>query len=136
MNRRGFIHWLAREASAISGELQGKPHRRLSNIRNLPDSIVTRLKPSLLPDVRVAQASGELSVYRQGKPVDVSFLAREPARKLILQSFDGKSDIDTINAVVASSYGVSDREAFERVKEVFVKLVDLGVCVPTNTGEE
>ena len=136
MNRRGFIRWLAHEASAISGELKGTPHRRLANIRNLPESTIKRLKPSLLPDVSVAYTSHELSIRRHGKLIDVSFLANEPARGLILQRFDGERDIGSICAAVASSYEVPEREAFDRVTEMFAKLVDLGICVPINTGEE
>jgi hypothetical protein len=131
MERRWFFRRIAGEGLALIEELSGRPQLRLDDLGHVPDEAVFALKPMFVPGVTVFADAGRMLGRRPGRdPVDL--YALDDAGTFVLSRFDGWSPLGDVAAELVSARKWSEAEARALARDVFLRLVALGLCAPTN----
>ena len=132
MERRAFFRSLFSEAVHFREGMQGKPQFRLSEIKNLPDEKVSRIMPMILENYEVIVDESEIRIYDHKGEKTIQTFPLEPAGVLTLRMFDGATPLGEISRQLADKMGWQEEQGYEYAKALFLTLVDLIVCVPSN----
>ena len=136
LGRRAFFKWSAREFWTHADELRGRPHYLLSDLADAPDTVLARLMPALRNVLEIADTPEGLTAHRSAGCEKIVLCDRAEASSLILSSFDGQTTIELNATALAERLGLDYPTAFARVREIFLRLVSLGVCAPINPPEQ
>ncbi len=139
-SRRAFFRLLADEGCANVERMRGRPQLRLSELPQLPKDALEQIVPVILPSVQIVVADEFVLGRLPGRDAPVELFAREPletADSFIFNRFNGHLSIRQISRELAAAKSFEAAEGFDRVREFFLRLVRLGVCVPGNpVGED
>lgn len=133
VGRRGFFRLLAGETVAFFEELRGRPQFRLSDLWGLPDEALARIIPKVPPDVEIVVAEGHISARIPGKDEPINLFDRELANTFVLNRFNGLTPIGRIGAELAAAMSWDEERGFANAKSLFLRMVRLGVCMPSNS---
>lgn len=131
--RRGFFRHMARETLVWCEEMCGVRHVRLSHVAGFPPPVFAALIPRICPDVRIT-TDGERVCARVPGVADslALFPIADNASLTIFNSFNGQTTIGQIADGIAGRMAWSPDESMARVRALFLRLLDLRVCVPCN----
>jgi hypothetical protein len=135
MRRRWFFRRFAGEGIALLEELSGQPHLPTNGLWQLPTDMLLAVKPAYRPGVTVFADAGRMLGRCPGsEPVDLYGL--DDAGTFVLSRFDGWSPLGDIAAELVSARDWGAPEAQALAREVFLKLVGLGLCAPANPMDD
>ncbi len=116
---------------ALVEELTGRPQLRLADLWDLPDQTLMTLRPGFLPGVTVFAVDGRMCGRPgQGDPADLYGL--EDPETFVLSRFDGRSTLANIVDELVAGCRWEPGAAQALAKNVFLRLVRLGLCAPAN----
>jgi len=131
MRRRRFFRRIAGDGISFLEELSGRPQLRLGTLSQLPEESLFALKPAFLPGVTVFADGGRMRGRNAGSgPVDL--YALDDPGTFALSRFDGWSPLGEIAAELVAARSWSAPDARALVRQVFLRLVSLGLCAPAN----
>ena len=132
LGRRGFFKSLVSETVALVDELHGKPQYRLADLWKLPDEVLAQIMPMVLPDVEIIVTEQRVRARRRGQD-EVTFLFDcETAKMFVFNRFNGMTTIGHIGSELAAEMSWDEQEGFTYAKDLFLRLVRMNVCVPSN----
>jgi hypothetical protein len=132
LNRRRFFRSLVGEVISLFEEIRGTPQCRISELFHLPDQTLAKVKPLVQPNIVIAQEQGQVYAYPPGRQEGILLFPAEDENITILEQFNGKLTIAAIAKEFAENNSWSDERAFLFVKDIFLSLVELHICVPSN----
>ena len=135
IHRRSFFRSLLGETTALYDEVRGKPQRRLADIFELPDETLAQMKPMMLPDFEFIDEERRLSAKRRDTEAMLVLFEKDAAQVFLFNQFNGHTPIAEAATRLADQHGGSNAAAFVQAKALFLRLVRLGVCVPSNLIE-
>jgi hypothetical protein len=131
--RRLFFRQFLGQTVASIEEVAGRPQISLAQLPTLPDDDLGRLMPGLRDDVRVEVQDARVQAWRADRAAAVTlFEAGDAEAVRLFNRFDGHTTLDDIARALALEEGGSAGAAFARARALFLRLVELGVCVPQN----
>ena len=134
-SRRAFFRRMMGEAVSAADELRGRPQLRLSDISKLDDESLMELVPMVRPDVEVLDNDqGVCARLPQQEENVVLFSRDERIADFMFTRFDGQTTLRCVCDELVFETEWDEAEAFARVKAFFLRLLDMGVCVPGNPG--
>jgi hypothetical protein len=117
-------------------EFRGRRQLRLRDLHYLPDPVLGRVIPMVREDVEILVEGHEVRARFRGEETRVLlFDVEDPVNVFILNRFNGRTNIDETSADLACQMGRTAEEAFACVKQMFLRMVDLRVCAPSNPIE-
>ena len=135
--RRHFFRGLLSEAIAAAEEAAGRPQLRLSDVKKLSDEAIALIIPRVSEDYELDFGEGGQIVARHKKTGKVIPLVAPQSPELaIFNLFDGQRTIGSVSEEISRITSCPASEAFASVKALFLKLVDLRICLPANPIEE
>lgn len=133
VDRRGFFQNLLGEAVLLAEEVQGRPQLRLADLDKLPLDKLQEIMPTLTDGVTILIRDGEVWAQVAGeRPTTRRLFDLTPQVKAVIDSFDGQRSIGEIAEALAHETAWPRQQTLEYVRETFLKLVHLGLCVPSN----
>lgn len=130
--RRQFFRWLAREGVVGFDEMRGRPQLRLAELPRLPDQVLARLVPGVLPGVRILPGDQEVRAQLQGVQEPRLLFRCNPVSLFLFNSFNGRTELSQIGKDLSARTGWPEEKGFAAAKAFFFHLVALRVCAPTN----
>jgi len=132
LGRRSFFRTMVSETIALFDELHGKPQFRLADLWELPDDMLAQIMPVVLPDVEIIVTEQHVSARRQDKDEINPLFDCEPANMFVFNRFNGQATIGQIGKELAAEMSWDEEEGFVYAKNLFLQLVRMRVCVPSN----
>jgi hypothetical protein len=133
-NRRHFLRQFAGETMALIDGLQGKPQCRLVDLWELPNRELAALIPQVCPGVEILTKDGNVCARLPGDGDLLTLFATTEESEFIFNRFNGIHAIGRIVGELGTAMGLSEEESLARVRELFLRLVRMGICVPCNEG--
>lgn len=141
VSRRQYFHSLFADAVAAVDELRGKPHFRLDEIGQLPDSVLRDMTPVVFQGMTLDigdtpnSEDGWLLLQKSPDAPRERHMRLTAPQKYAVERFDGKHSVAAICAETESAFDLSPDAALELVKALFVTLAANGVCHPLDRPE-
>jgi hypothetical protein len=130
LSRRGLaratIEWF--RASSVAGEL---PALALGELGTLPDKELAELTPAIVPGCGISVLEGAVWGLPPGSETPVRLLATTRSGLRAFNAMDGRTNIREIARLVAAETGWPHDRAFAFARGLFLHLVGLRVCTPT-----
>jgi hypothetical protein len=124
---------LAGEVAVLVDRMNGRPQLRLVDLPRLSDDRLATLMPCLLPGVQFGATARGIVVRRAGRRDALVAVEDGPVDDRTLELFDGRASLGRIADELAAHPRFGGRqEAFAHVRRLFLGLVEVGACVPTN----
>jgi hypothetical protein len=120
---------------AVIEEVRGRPQRRLSDLGELPQDKLAGLTGGVRPDVEwTVQDESVCLVSRQadGSSRPNAVLECTPENLAVFNRVNGSYTLGEVADAVAEELGWERERAWSHVTETFFRLVEKGICVPTN----
>jgi hypothetical protein len=108
----------------------GKPAYRLSMLEDLPDQTLGKLVPAIVADWDLVEQDGFLWGISGRSEQPIKLLAVNTPAYSCLNLFGCKNSLERIGSQVAQEMGWDSAQGFAFVREFFLTLVKLGICVP------
>lgn len=133
VSRRRFFRVVTGDFIVLFDELHGKPQLRLSELSDCPQHVLSRIKPILLPGAQAAVSKQQVTTrYEQVKTV-VSVEHPDQATKFLIDRiYDGQKTIGQLTSELAANMSWDEQQSFGCARDLFLKLVKAGVCIPSN----
>lgn len=132
MDRREFFRSLARETVASFHEVGGRPQLQLADLPRLPDAALAGIAPRVLPQIEIVVAEGRVAARRPGEDAPAVLFDDDAASVFVFNRFNGRTTIARIAEELAAAMSWDAPRAFDCTKNLFLRLVRLGVSVPAN----
>lgn len=129
-NRRNFFRWLAGEVCAACDEMRGIPQLRLSDISALSDAELAEIRPVVREGVRIIVREEHVFAEVSDDRDAVALFPVDSTDTLGFNRFDGQKRMRQIGDELAAAMSSQEADGFAHVRGLFLRLVDLGVCVP------
>lgn len=130
--RRKFFRYMARETVVWFEELCGHRHVLLSDVAHYPPETLGVLRPQVSPGVRILAERGGVAALLPGQEQLVPLFPSEGADLFVFNRFNGQTELRAIAAELAAEMGWPPERSFAFVRERFLRLLMLQVCVPAN----
>jgi hypothetical protein len=131
--RRLFFRFMARETLVWCEELCGVRHVRLSDVAGFPPHVFASLIPKVCPGVEILPEAARVCARLPGaKDAIPLFSTADQASLAVFNSFNGETALGKIAGDLAGSMAWTAAESAARVRELFLKLLELRVCAPCN----
>ena len=135
ITRRAFFGHLVREVVTTAEEARGHRHLKLSGLRALPAAQLIRIVPRVdLANFTVRQ--GAVFSKAAGGAAEILVLPLDPIEQAILGRMSGAESLEQIASRLWEDCGLSFEAAAPRTRELFLRLVDWGVCTPASAIPE
>ncbi|MBN1542625.1 hypothetical protein JW992_10805 [candidate division KSB1 bacterium] len=128
IDRRRFFRHFFGQSAVLTDEARGKPQLRLSDLPKLTDEQLARIYPKLIANTVIRTAKDGRTTCHQEQTPETRVPLNE-AEAHIISAFDGRKSIGQIAAGLKQQNAES---AFAETKSLFLRLVDAGLCFPTN----
>lgn len=132
MERRRFFRQFLAESVSYCEALSGKPQMRLADLWTVPDSVLADLAPAVIADFELVDVDTRLCARNKGSGRVIDLGTADDSRAFAVRCFDGSATAAAVASRVSEQYGCDSTHAFSLVKEIFLKTVRLGVCLPVN----
>lgn len=130
--RRSFFRHMARETVVWFEELGGHRHILLSEVAKYPPATLSVLMPRISPGVQILAEQGRVSARLPGQEQALPLFPTEGADLFVFNRFNGQTELGKIAAELGAEMGWPAERSFSFVRERFLKLLMLRVCVPAN----
>ena len=134
MMRRHFFRSLLAEGTSFCEEVSGRPQLRLAELWRLPDAVLFSMRPAYDAGVTVFEVEGRMCGRRGDGPIEDLFAVAEPGT-YVLCRFDGLSTVGQVADELAAAWHWPSEDARTTAKDVFLRLVRLGLCRPARPLE-
>ena len=133
-SRRSFFGRMLADAMSLGEQLQGRPQHRLSDLQQASPTILSSLVPAQAPGMSlVVDGRG---VFARGPDQALHFLFPiDSLESALFNGMDGTRPLAQIAAAAAAAANLPECHVRDRVCSLFLRLVDLGICVPVNAPE-
>lgn len=134
VTRRLLLPAVLDELFVAVGESHGVTGFRMGDLRTAPDAVLGSVVPVRATDRGVFLADGHVCTLGDAGEQ----LRLFPVGQVHLDAFnacDGRRDVAAVAAVVAKRWEVGPDEAFDLVRELFLRLLAVGVLLPANPLE-
>jgi hypothetical protein len=122
---------LLRETIVTLGMLRGGEGGRLSELENLPDEQLARIKPMVNPAFEIeVEAEHVLGRYKETGVAVSLFAVDETATLTAFNLFDGRHTLGEAGARLADQMNWDRDAGFAYARDLFLQLVENLVCVP------
>ena len=129
--RRLLLPAVLEELFVTAGESHGVPGFRMEDLQTAPNEVLGSIVPARATDRGVFLADGHVcTLDHAGEQLRLF-----PVGQVHLDAFnacDGRRDVAAVAAVVAERWEVSPGDAFALVRELFLRLLAVGVLLPAN----
>lgn len=129
-SRRTFFRALFQEAVVIHGSLKGGEGYRLAELSNLPDHQLAEMKPTMNPDCEILVDQNYVCSRSKRTKATLKLFPIESENLLVFNMFNGQHDLEEIGNHLAQETGWDGNRAFAHAKDLFLVLVQHGVCYP------
>jgi hypothetical protein len=136
-NRRTAFRAILQEAAVIGRALKGTPTCRIAELGSLPDEKLAQVKPMVNPGFEINLEQGCVwATYKpKEKPAQKLFAMAEKDHLLAFNMFTGTHTLGEIGRHLAREMAWEETQAFARLRDFFLSLVKLGVCLPKDPVE-
>ena len=130
VSRRQFWRALLQEVVVTYDAFKGREGYALSELANLPDEQMARVKPVLHPDCETFVEQGYM--WGRCKQTEATLKLFPVVREnmMAFELFDGQHDLGEIGETVAQEMGWDTARGFAHARKLFLLLVSRLVCVP------
>ncbi len=128
--RRDFLRHPFRDAFEQVEERRRTGAYRLNDLKKMPREELGPLKPKVFPACKIGVKDG---VVQATLTIDLFPLGDD--RVDVFNHFDGRTSVAEITRWLAEAKGISREEAYNRVKALFIDLVEKNVCYPAEPPE-
>lgn len=136
ISRRHIFGRLLGEVLAAADECKGVRHLQLDNVFGLPDERLGMIVPQVRNDVEIIVV-GDLVKARCRRRADpITLFTSEPAGLFVFNRFNGEVSLSQVGAEIAVAMSWTNAQGFAYVRSLFLKMVELRVCVPSNPVEQ
>jgi hypothetical protein len=133
VRRRHFFRDMARETLVWCEEMCGMRHMKLSDIPNLPPQAFEALMPRVRPEVVIAPEDGQVRARVPGvKEAVLLFAAADASTLAMFNAFNGHQTVAQIARKLEGEMGWTPEQSMANVRALFLRLLELRVCVPGN----
>jgi hypothetical protein len=132
--RRRFFRLFERESMVLLDEMRGRPQRRMSDIPQLPEAQVAQLVPAVCRGVDILVDRQCVFARLPGSQNAMALFPTEPVNLFIFNRLNGRMSIGQISEELSESMGWTVEQSFRAVRAMFLRLVESGVCMPTNVA--
>lgn len=132
LSRRGFFKSMMGEVVSAVEEYQGKPQFRLSDLWELPDDRIARVKPMLIAPIQITTTDGHSWGQFSNQTRSVLLFEATKENLFVFEMFSKGFTLDEIGKKLSREMDWDDAQAFGFVKRLFLSLVESRVCVPGN----
>lgn len=130
VSRRQFWRALLQEVVVTYGSLKGRPGFALSDLGNLSDQQLARVKPILHPDCETFVEQDYVWSRCEQTEVTLRLFPAERENVVALELFDGQHELGEVGEHLAQEMGWEQAMAFAHARDLFLTLVSQLVCVP------
>jgi hypothetical protein len=134
-NRRTFFRTLFQEAVVVRGTFKGGQGCRLSELGSLPDDQLAQVRPIVHPDREIFLDEGYVCSRREKAEATSKLFPAEKENVVVLDMFDGRHELGEIGSRLAQEMDWDEASAFAHARDLFLSLVERGVCVPRDPLE-
>lgn len=132
LSRRGFFKSMMGEVVSAVEEYRGTPQFRLSDLWELPDEMVARIKPVTVARVDIVIDGGHVWGIMVDQKKRVSLFEAKEENLFVFERMNKDLTIGEIGKNLSNAMHWDEAEAFLFVKRLFLSLVESRVCVPGN----
>ncbi len=128
--RRGLLRAMMAEVHALSDKVDGKPVLKLSDLAALSDEDLENIRPIKNPECKIRLR--DQLVYAT-PPNAIEDIVLFPVACPALQAFnlfDGRHTLAEVSKYLLEETDWEDEKAWAYTRGLFLKLVNLRVCVP------
>jgi hypothetical protein len=130
--RRLFFEQFAGEVIAWIEELGGTPHFKLADLGELPQSSLASLIPQVCADAEIIADSEKAYARNPGSSSPDWMFDFDERNTFIFNRFNGRNSIGRVAEELSAAMSLDLEESYDHVRELFLRLVRLRVCMPRN----
>jgi hypothetical protein len=130
--RRTFFRSFLGDVAVFFDELRGKPQLRLMDLSNLPDHVLSQIKPVISDGTEISLVDGYVAARRKASEKSRNVLELNPENLFVFNRFNGATTIDDIADGLSRAMSWDRQQAFDYTRSVFLRLAQFGTCVPGN----
>lgn len=131
-SRRRFFKLLIGETIAFIDELCGRPQFRLVDLTKLSDTALAQIMPMVRPGVKIVVTEQHIGIRRHSGAEMTVLFNSEPANLFVFNRFNGLTTLGHIGEELDVTMSWNEKHGFAYAKRLFLQLVQVGVCVPSN----
>jgi hypothetical protein len=135
-NRRRFFRQFARESLVWLDELKGKPQCKTMELWELSSSELSQLIPQVCSGVEILPDDNRVCGRIPENEAVLPLFDSTDAELFVFNRFNGVNSIGQIAGEMSATMGFDPEESYARVRTLFLHLVRLRVCMPSNPGPE
>ncbi len=131
MKRRRFFQAAVGDGLGFLEEIAGRPQLRLKDLWECPEERLLAVRPMFVAGATVF-ADRDRMFGRRGRLEPVDLYGLDEPGTFVLCRFDGRSPLAGIADELSTARGWESARAEAYVKDVFLRLVVLGLCTPAH----
>lgn len=131
MKRRRFFQAAVGDGLGFLEEIAGRPQLRLKDLWECPEERLLAVRPLFVTGATVF-ADGDRMFGRRGRSEPVDLYGLDEPGTFVLCRFDGRSPLAGIADELSTARGWDRARAEACVKDVFLRLVAIGLCTPAH----
>lgn len=128
--RRLFFRYMARETVVWFEELCGRPHVLISDVAKLPPERLRGVIPRIGPGVQIIPEQERVCARLPDQTQPVEVLRTDEAGLFVFNRFNGQKQLQEIAEELGAAMTWPPERSFAFVREFFLKLLVMRVCVP------
>ena len=132
VSRRKFWRALLHEVFVFRDVFHGKPDYRLSELNSLTDHKLAQIKPVVHQDCEIFVDQSHVWSRCKGAATTLKLFPIEQANLLTFNMFNGRYELGEIGERLSQEMGWDQARGFGHVRDLFLSLARLLVCVPSN----
>jgi len=130
-SRRDFWPALLQEIIVLRKAVQeGQPGYRLSELRDLPDEQLARIRPIANPEYEILVEEDHVCCRRKGMDKVRKLFRMTPENLATWNQFNGQRCLDEIGARLACEMGWEPELGYAYAREFFLALAERLACIP------
>lgn len=129
-SRRDFWPALLQELRVIYGSVKGGQGGQLSQLRELPDDQLARIRPILNPEYEIFVDQDYICCRARETEIARKLFQMKRESLATFNQFTGQHNLAEIGARLAKQMGWDEARGFAYARDLFLDLVDRLVCVP------
>ena len=134
--RRSFFRSFLGEVASLGRTAGGVPQCRISDLHTMADARLARIRPVVRPGWRVEVDGAQIRGTGPGGQQPIALFSSEIENTEAFNGFDGETPLEDVARRVALRLDWDEAAAFEHVRVLFLRLCDLGACMPSRPDEQ
>ena len=134
-NRRRFLRALAGDLLGFADELSGRPQLAMNDLPELTDTALARIVPVISPGVAIVSLSEGVGARYPDGEIRGPLFESGAIQLFLFNRINGETALGQMAHELAAEFSLSPEASLAQTRELFLCLVRLGVCVPSNLVE-